>query len=49
MKIQMEVWACNRASNKKYCKANNLYTRKTIDPELGKKMGLNFLSKNCKK
>ena len=24
---------------KKYCKANNLYTRKTIDPELQKKMG----------
>lgn len=24
---------------KKFCKANNLYTRKTIDPELQKKMG----------
>lgn len=24
---------------KKYCQANNLYTRKTIDPELQKKMG----------
>ena len=24
---------------KKYCLANNLYTRKTIDPELQKKMG----------
>ena len=24
---------------KKYCKAYNLYTRKTIDPELQKKMG----------